>query len=38
MDTETVLVKKKGRGIVKIPRPFPVGKYTVNIRFGGFLL
>ena len=27
MSTDAVLVKKKGRGILPILRPFPVGKY-----------
>ena len=27
VDTEAVLVKKKGRGILTISRPFPVGRY-----------
>ena len=29
MDTEAVLVKKKGRGILAISRPFPVGRYIL---------
>ena len=27
MDTDAVLVKKKGQGILAILRPFPVGRY-----------